>query len=374
MSSNHKRKVLFVANHKGFSKFNAPYMQWFQQQDWQVDNASPGIMVDCVDNQYDVDIQRSPFSLKNFMAYLQLKKIIEKNNYDIIHVHTPMGAFLGRLAAKAARKRGTKVIYTAHGFHFFRGSSKLNWAIYYPVELVQANDMDAIVTINQEDYELARKKRLALGNVFKIDGVGVNLKRFLPLEQEVKNDIRHSLNLTQEDFVILYTSQFVARKNHRLIIEMIPNILEVVPNAKFVFVGGGATELDCKKQAESLGVLNSVRFLGFRSDVPNLCGMSDLHVSASKQEGQGINNIEAMATGCPLVISNIRGHRDVCVHGRNGFLYDLDKPQEFADYVIKIAQDDKLRSELSANNIKDAHKFSIEREVEEMATIYKTLM
>lgn len=374
MRDNQKRKVLFIANHRGFSKFNAPYMQWFQQQGWQVDNASPGIMVDCIDNQYDVDILRSPFSIRNFKAYLQLKKIIEENDYNIIHVHTPMGAFLGRLAAKKARKKGTKVIYTAHGFHFFKGSKKLNWMLYYPIELLQADDMDAIVTINQEDFELAQKKELAHGNVFKIDGVGVNLTRFVPLEQKEIIEIRNSINLSQDDFVILYTSQFVVRKNHRFIIDLIPTILKSVPNAKFVFVGGGPTEQECKNQAKSLGVYDSIRFLGFRSDVPNLCGISDLHVSASMQEGQGINNIEAMATGCPLVISNIRGHRDVCVHGRNGYLYALDKPQEFVGYVIKIAKDKNLRLELSKNNIKDAQKFSIEREVEEMAKIYKKLM
>lgn len=368
------KKVLFVANHKGFSKFNAPYMEWFKQQGWIVDNASPGIETTVVDNQYDVDIRRSPFSLKNIKAYKQLKRIINQGNYDIIHVHTPMGAVLGRLAAIGARKNGTKVIYTAHGFHFFKGAPMINWILYYPIEKFLARWTDALVTINEEDYNRAIRHHLSSGKIYHIDGIGVNLEKFHPISQERKKQIRDALGLKQDNFVGLYVAQFIKRKNHEFIIESLSEILKEIPNFMMVFAGSGETFEYCKNRAKELGVSDVIKFLGGRSDIPDLCGMSDLHVSASKQEGQGINNIEAMATGCPLVISNIRGHRDVCVHGRNGFLYDLDKPQEFADYVIKIAQDDKLRSELSANNIKDAHKFSIEREVEEMAKIYKTLM
>lgn len=132
MDNTHRKKVLFIANHKGFSKFNAPFMAWFKEQGWQVDNASPGIEIGDVDCQYDVDIQRTPFSWRNYRAYKRLKTIIELNHYDLIHVHTPMGAALGRLAAIKARKKGTKIIYTAHGFHFFKGAALKNWLLYYP--------------------------------------------------------------------------------------------------------------------------------------------------------------------------------------------------------------------------------------------------
>ena len=146
------KRVLFVANHKGFSKFNAPYMEWFKKQGWIVDNASPGIEVGIVDNQFDIEIQRAPFSLKNIKAYIKLKEIIKCNNYDIIHVHTPMGAFLGRLASIKARKNGAKVVYTAHGFHFFDGAPLKNWVIYYSIEKILARFTDTLVTINMEDY------------------------------------------------------------------------------------------------------------------------------------------------------------------------------------------------------------------------------
>lgn len=369
-----KKKVLFVANHKGFSKFNAPYMQWFQEQGWQVDNASPGIMVDCVDNHYDIDIKRSPFSTKNIKAYFNLKDLIEKNQYDIVHVHTPMGAFLGRLAARASRRKGCKVIYTAHGFNFYHGAPLKSWLIYYSIEKLLSKSMDALVTINHEDFERARKVGFANGKVFHIDGVGVNLKRFHPVNEKKKFEIREKLGLTKDQFVMLYVGQFTPNKNHKLIISTFPEILKKIPNAVLVCVGGGPTLEDCRQYAAELGVDKNIKFLGFRQDVDELCAMSDIHVSSSNREGLAINNIEAMASGCPLVISDIRGHIEVCINGRNGFLYDLDKPQEFIENVVKLANDSELRASISQTNVKDANKFSVEKEVEAMAEIYKKFM
>ena len=152
-------KVLFLSNTANFSKFNRPFMRWFKENGWQVDYASAGeeTVLDC-DNQFKISIARSPFSLKNFKAYKQLKKILIKNNYDLLHCHTPMGGVLGRLAAKSLRKKGKiKVIYTAHGFHFYKGAPLLNWILYYPMEKYLSHCTDVIVTINEEDYERAKK-------------------------------------------------------------------------------------------------------------------------------------------------------------------------------------------------------------------------
>ena len=369
------QKILFIANHKGFSKFNAPYMRWFKEQGWQVDNASPGIETGNVDMQYDICIERTPFSLNNIKAIFQLKRIIEREKYNIIHVHTPMGSVIGRLASLSAKKKyQTKIIYTAHGFHFFSGAPLLNWLVYYPIEKLLAKYTDILVTINNEDYQRAIFSKLSHGAIYQIAGVGVDLSRFHPISELDILKKRAELGLKPDDFVALYTAQFIHRKNHSFLIESLPYVLENVPNFKLIFAGSGETLEDCKKLANVLGVEKSICFLGARSDIPQLCGMSDIHISASKQEGLAINNIEAMATGCPLIISNIRGHRDVCVHGRNGYLYNLDNPQDFCYYIVKIAQNKKLQSEIGANNIKDAYKFSVEREVNEMAKIYNTVM
>lgn len=370
-----KGKVLFVANHKGFSKFNAPYMQWFRDQGWQVDNASPGIMVDCIDNQYDIPIQRSPLSLKNIRAYRELKKLIEENDYDIVHVHTPMGAFIGRLAARKMRKSGkTKVIYTAHGYHFYKGASLAHWMLFYPIERMMAGSMDALVTINAEDYERAQQTPLCRTDIYRIDGVGVNLSRFSAPTDVQRNECRARLGLRPDDFVMLFIGQFTKDKNQRFIIDCLPQLKQRIPSLQAVFVGGGGQEEACKHMAQSLGAGSYSHFLGFRQDVPDICKAADVHVSSSVREGQGINNIEAMASGCPLVVSDIRGHHDVCIDGRNGFLFQPGDSGQFIESVVRLANDTRLRQTISQTNLQDAHKFSIEREVGVMAEIYRKYM
>lgn len=152
------KKILFVSNTANFSKFNLPYMKWFKNEGWQVDYCSAGeeIVQNC-DNQFSISIARSPFNLRNIMAYKELKKILYENSYDIIHCHTPMGGVLARLAAKKLwKKHKVKIIYTAHGFHFYKGAPLLNWLVYYPVEKYLSHFTDIIVTINEEDYEKAK--------------------------------------------------------------------------------------------------------------------------------------------------------------------------------------------------------------------------
>lgn len=179
------KKILFVSNTANFSKFNLPFMRWCRENAWRVDYASPNDeeVKDC-DKFFDVEMARSPFALvKNVRAVRTLKKILAENNYDILHCHTPMGAAVARLAARKLWKQGRiKIIYTAHGFHFFKGAPLLNWLVYYPVEKYLARFTDVLILINEEDYERAVKKRFKAKKIVKIDGVGVNLEQFYPVD------------------------------------------------------------------------------------------------------------------------------------------------------------------------------------------------
>jgi glycosyltransferase EpsD len=368
------RKVLFVANTAGFSKFNAPFMQWFKDQGWRVDNASPGIEVGNVDNQFDVTIERSPFSKENLQAYKSLKKIIEANDYDIIHCHTAVGGMLARLAGWGARKKKTKIIYTAHGFHFFKGAPLKYWLLFFPMELLLSRLTDVLITINQEDYELGIKYKMAQFAVYKIDGVGVNLDRFKPYSVSQCIEVRKSFGLKEDDFVLFYTAQFIGRKNHKMLIESLPNLLIKIPNLKVLFAGNGETFESSKVLAKDLGVSHIVDFLGGRRDIEVLCGIADVHVATSIQEGQGINNIEAMACGCPIVVSKIRGHRDVCKDNENGFLFELDNPQGMETAIVKLYEDKELCQKISEYNKIDAHKYAVTKEVECMGVIYNKML
>lgn len=371
------KKVLFVENSAGFCKFNAPYMNWFKQQGWQVDHAAPGIeekFAYGVTHHYDLDIHRSPFSFQNIKAIKALKKLIDKEQYDLVHCHTEMGGVCARLAAISARKKGCKVIYTSHNYPFYKGASLLAWSVFYMVERMLAPITDAVVTINEEDYQITCKHKFAVGPNFKIDGVGVNLERFSPVSAEEKKMLRDEVGVSRDAFVLLYTAQFIPRKNHEMLIKQVPKIRESIPTLKVLFAGNGPIIEEMKALANNLGVSDCISFLGGRGDIDRLCRVADLHVATSKLEGQGINNIEAMACGCPLVVSRVRGHRDVCIDGKNGFLFDLDKPQDMSAEIIRLYNDKNLYHKISEFNKKDASRFDVKREVAAMAAIYKQVL
>lgn len=368
------KRVLFVTNHPGFSKFNKPYMEWFKSQGWIVDNASPGAGVGPVDNQYNISIHRSPFSFDNIKALFQLRRIINKNKYDLIHCHTEMGGVCGRLAAIGARKKGTKVIYTSHNYPFYKGSGIFSWLVFFTIEKCLYRFTDAVVAINSEDYELMRHHKMALGKSYMINGVGVDLNRFSPVNREEKILLRSKFKILPDNFVILYTAQFIPRKNHIMLIKAVPALINEIPNLQIVFAGSGELFDECKQAVNDLGLKERFLFLGERTDMNTICRIADIHVSTSKLEGQGINNIEAMACGCPLVVSRVRGHKDVCIEGRNGFLFDLNKPEDMISAIIKLYNNPELFKKISEQNKIDAQKFSVEKEVAAMAKIYKEVL
>ena len=358
------KKVLFISNHAGFSKFNAPYMQWFHEQGWQVDNASLGRETGYCDNQYDFPIKRNPLAPSNIKALFQLRKLCRQNRYDIIHCHTPVGGVLGRLCVNR-KKCGTKVIYTAHGFHFYKGAPLLHWLLFYPVEKLLAHRADCIVTINDEDYERARQHFNS--DVRKIDGVGVSLERFHPIAQTEKSEIRSENGFSDDDFVLIYCAQFIPRKNHIFLLKKFDSLRKKIPNLKLCFVGSGGDEQEMKKLAKTLGVADCVVFLGYRTDVEKLYAMSDIIVSSSLQEGFGIGVIEGAACGIPCVISRIRGHININI------LYEFND-DSFENAILKLHGDEALRKELGAYNVDYVKNFSIGHSLAQMAEIYREFM
>lgn len=179
------KKVLFVATvvKTHIMEFHIPYLKMFKEMGWETavaarnDYENPA---DCVipycDTYYNIPFERNPLKPGNLKAYKELKHIIDEGEYDIIHCHTPVGAMLTRLAAKQARKKGTKVFYTAHGFHFYKGAPAINWILYYPVEKWLSRYTDVLITINKEDFE--RAKTFRAGKVCYVPGVGIDLKKF----------------------------------------------------------------------------------------------------------------------------------------------------------------------------------------------------
>lgn len=369
------RKVLFTSHTANFAKFNLPFMRWFQEQGWEVHYA-------CGDDEpppacnhtFCIPFSRSPYSSQNIRAYRELKHVIDTENYDIIHCHTPVGGVVTRLAASKTRKRGTRVLYTAHGFHFYRGAPKFNWLFFYPVEKWLARRTDCLITMNEEDYSRAVRRHFRAGCIEKIDGVGVSLQRFRAVDSNEQRQIRQELGLPADAFVLIYVAEFIPRKNHRLLLGILPELKKALPGLQVLFAGVGTLQQECREECEQLGVSSFVHFLGYRRDVDRLYQAADLLVAPSHQEGLPINVIEGMASGLPVVCTAIRGQTDVIKEPRNGLLVPDNDAFAFQHAVEHLAQDSAARRAMREANLEDVHQYSLDHALEQMAAIYRRYM
>ena len=369
-------KILFTATVDSHIKhFHLPYLKWFKEQGFEVHVASRGKEnMPYADFKWDIPFSRSPFNKDNIRAYKELKKIIDTNNYRLIHCHTPVGGVLTRLAARRARKKGTKVIYTAHGFHFYKGAPLKNWLLYYPVEKWLARYTDCLITINEEDYELARKKRFQAGSIKKVDGVGVDINRFKPLAEEEKLALRQEYGFNEKDFIIICVGELNANKNQALAIKAVKILKERIPNIKLLLAGRGDMEKQYRKMAEKLGVKDNVLFLGYRRDIPELLSISDIAVSSSRREGLPVNVMEAMATGLPLVVTDCRGNRDLVQNGENGFVVGIDDAEGMAERIEYIYNNGEMKEKARKYNLNSIRNYSLDTIEKQIACIYNEML
>lgn len=371
-----QKRILFCATvDYHFSSFHLPYMKWFKDQGWEVHVAAAGkINLPFTDQKFDIPIVRSPFNRNNIKAYNQLKKIIDQNDYKMIHCHTPMGGVLARLAARQARKMGTKIIYTAHGFHFCKGAPLANWLLYYPIEKTLSRFTDCLITINTEDYQLA-KRRFKAEKIEHVHGVGVNTEVFKPVGEEQKQQLRERYGYKEEDLILFYAAEFNKNKNQHLLLEAIALVKEEVPNAKLLLAGKGHLLKECQELIERLKIKDMVDFLGFRDDVETLLKISDVAVASSLREGLPVNIMEAMACGLPVIATDNRGHRELIKNNKNGWIIEPKKVEEFANKIKVLSKNQELKNMLGNHGRKVIlSTYSTTKVLEEKSRIYKDFM
>ncbi|WP_144505536.1 glycosyltransferase family 4 protein [Bacillus mycoides] len=371
------KKVLFCATvDYHFKAFHLPYLKWFVDQGWEVHVAANGnIHLPYVTQKYNIPIQRSPLSIQNLHAYKKLKSIIHQNKYNIIHCHTPMGGVIARLAARKARQQGTKVVYTAHGFHFCKGSPFINWLLYYPIERSLATTTDCLITINQEDYNLAVRHRFQVKNIKLVHGVGLDIERYVPVTESEKEQLRLKNGYKTKDFLMFYAAEFNKNKNQSFLIHVLAQLKNEMPHAKLLLAGEGPLIEECKKIATQLGVTNMVHFLGYRNDIASLLQMCDLAVASSYREGLPVNIMEAMACGLPVVATDNRGHRELIINNKNGWIVDRDDINAMADRIKGISINPKVLAQMGQYGctiIKN--QYSVNEVLKEKQEIYTTFM
>ena len=334
-----KKKVLFVATvDSHIELFHLPYLKMFKDKGYEVHVATDSDKpIEHCDKKIKLPIKRSPFKLSNLKAIRQLKKIVNTEKYDTIHCHTPMGGVVARLAAKKARKNGTRVIYTAHGFHFYKGAPLKNWLLFYPVEKRLAKFTDTLITINTEDFERAKNKfGKRCFDIQYVPGVGVDENKFKKkLTAKEKTELRKSLGLKDDDKVLICVGRLDKNKNQGFLIKVIKKLDD---NYHLLLAGPDEINGKYQKLADKIGVTKRVHFLGFRDDIDRLLQISDVMVSASKREGLPVNLIEAAFLGLPIVATDCRGNRDIIKESR-GLLVKQNNLQVFCDRTINVAHE-----------------------------------
>lgn len=317
---------------------------------------------------HQIDVDRSPYNMiDNIRAYRQLKNVLRKECYDAVLCHTPMGGVLGRLAANATKTR--PVLYTAHGFHFYKGCPLKNRLIYESAERLLARYTDAQITINAEDYAAAKTFHLR-GKAYYVPGVGVDVHAASDNEK-MKHRLakRTELDIPANALVFISVGELNENKNHETALKAFAKAQ--MSNSYYLICGEGERRSRLQKLSAELGLCDRVKLLGFRKDVKELLEAADVYVFPSFREGLSVALMEAMAAGLPCIASKIRGNVDLLPNST--LLFDPHDTGELC-MCIKKVESEQLRKDESGNNLRNVMCFSTEEVQKKMCTLYTELL
>lgn len=374
-----KRVLMLASVASMIDQFNIPNIKLLKELGYEVDVACNFIEGNTCSNEqisilknsllklnvkfYQIDFKRKVFKLAdNIKAFKQVYELTKHNKYKFIHCHTPIGGVIGRIVGKITR---TKVIYTAHGFHFFKGSPLINWLIYYPIEKYLAKFTDVLITINKEDYKLAKSKMKAK-IVEYVPGVGVDVDKFSKTKVD-REQKRKELGISRDDIMLLSVGELNLNKNHQVIIRA----LSKLNNNKihYFIVGQGNLKNYLEELSKNLGISENVHIIGFRKDVAELCKVADIFCFPSFREGLGIAGIEAMACGLPLITSNIHGINDYSENEINGYSCNSKDVNQFSQNIKQLIENSDTNM-FAKTSYEKAKQFDVSISFQIMEKIY----
>lgn len=310
-----------------------------------------------------IDFDRNPLSPKNLRARKQLIALMKKENYDVMHCNTPSGGMVGRLCA--AQMKTPRVIYMAHGFHFWKGAPIKNWILYYPVERFLAHFTDRLITINMEDYERAQHFHYKKGGkAVYVPGVGIDVSKF-KCDSVVRNSKRKELGLEDNQIMLLSVGEINSNKNQKVVIEALAKLHR--KDIKYFICGIGPLEDELKQLARSLDVYDQVHFEGFRTDIVDYYKAADMFIISSFREGLSVSIMEAISSGIPCVASKIRGNTDLLPNSM--LTFDPKDSKDLQKKIVLATENDIVQMEVTQNT-EHLKNFSLEAATQAMKNVY----
>ena len=313
---------------------------------------------------FEVPFSRNPLGIGNIKAFIKLEELQRINDYDIVHVHTPIAAIYGRLLK--LNFPSLRIIYTAHGYHFLKGGSKLGWILYYPIEKIMAKFTDVTININKEDYEITKEK-LKHKKCYLLNGVGLDLDKYKKLSSKEIQEKRKEFGIKDKDFVVLMIAEINKNKNHIQLINAMDILKDKYPNIKVLCIGDGTLKESLEKQIILRNLQNNIFMLGYRLDVNKLINISDIGILLSHREGLPRNIMEFMACGRKVIATDIRGCRDIVCNYNVVTLVKVGDYEETARAIEKYYILNNKSFEVS----EEIKKYDIETINSELLKIYE---
>lgn len=363
-------KVLFTAStYSHLAHFHLPYLQWFQERGWTVHAACGGSHAELpgTDMVFFLPFEKKMSSPANFKTARDLRKIIKREQYDLIITHTSLAAFFTRLALKGLRNR-PQVINMVHGYLFDNSTPVLKRNVLLAAERLTAGQTDLLLAMNQWDLDLARKYRLGKKVDF-IPGIGLDVRRLEDAPPGAREDLRTRYGIPPDAFALLYPAEFSGRKSQIVLLRA----LEQLPQKVFLLLpGDGALLEDCKAFAKAQGLMERVIFPGHISKMASWYAAADAAVSASRSEGLPFNIMEAMYMGLPVIASAVKGHEDLIQDGENGLLYPYGDAGACAGRIRELLDSPELRQTLGNHARKTALPYTLARVFPQVTACYET--
>lgn len=323
----------------------------------------------------DVSFSRRPLSWGNIRAFFQMVRQLRKEKYDLIHVHTPNASLITRLAAFVAGGRG--VVYTAHGFHFHTGASRPAWLLYYPLEYVMSRFTDLLITINSEDYKRAGSFPVR-GQLVYVPGVGVDLGELrLPSSTgtgSASEAVKRELGISGDPLLILCVAELNRNKNQQQLIHSVHKLMQSGVPVALLLAGVGNEEAQYRQLCGQLGLEDQVKFLGFRQDIPELMHAADVVALVSRREGLPKVLLEGLAAGKPLLVTDVRGSRDLVVHGDNGYVVPLGHVDATVSALLQLHEDVERRERMGRRSLQLALRYDLKRVRSMMRELYRDVL